>query len=232
MDPIPPSSPAPNALRRSLVLGGIGLLTSACSPTSTMGMLRDTLASALSDNAAYPRTRAQVEALPYAQLGIRIGTSERGILVLAQVQNGTLHWYSADRAMIVTRGQRILKSVGLSQDLLGTQLLTADLQDLYEADPSAIDGVQTRRSIDTGVARGQHIQASYTVEGEERITILDESFDTVRVRETFRFPVTGKAAINHHWMSRRSPLIWRSRQWLNEALPPVEIEVLKRPPSA
>ena len=79
--------PSVGCTRRGLLLGlgaaTTSALTASCSSDTSMGLAAQSIGSAFAGGgAAYPRTRAEVDASPYSQLGMRFGSSGRGILAL------------------------------------------------------------------------------------------------------------------------------------------------------
>lgn len=229
--PMDPAMTPESRVRRSLLAAlGLGTL-SACGATPTLDLAADALKLAFSGSSAYPRTRDEVEALPYAQLGIRQGNGPRGILVLADRVHDQLHWISSDRVLVATRGHRIVKTVGLERDISVTRLFGPDLLERYDLSPESINGLEVRSLTDIGgIKRFDVTMASrYKVEASEAIDILGQTVDCLRVREDVSSEALGWRQVNHHWLSKRSALAWRSRQHVAPGQYPLEFELLKRP---
>ncbi|MDB5968947.1 MAG: hypothetical protein JWQ90_1397 [Hydrocarboniphaga sp.] len=215
--------------RRSFLVAAGTAAVAGCSQTPSLQLVKDSFSLVGPSGSAYPRSRAQVEAAPYAQLGVRIGNGSRGIMVLAEKSGDDLQWLSANRIMLVTRHGRIVKTVGLPTDLSGCVLFGPDLLEQYNfAAPAAPSGM-LRRSIDIGAAFGIPVQSKFTVEGDESISILDQSFDTLRIREDMESSDRKWRHPNRYWLSKRSPMAWRSLQHISPDMAPIELEVLKRP---
>ena len=221
--------PYSGVTRRRLLLGSASVLLAGCDSTPSLSLVKDSFSVAFPDSSAYPRSREQVDAQPYAQLGVRIGGGARGIMVLSEKRADELYWISANRVLLVTRKGRIVRTVGLPTDVLGTRIETRDLLDYYDPEHPQIDGLETALSIDVGNAYGAKILSRYHVEGSETITVLGESYDTLRVREQLSCDSWSWRATSMHWLSKRSAMMWRSRQSLAKGLPPIEFETLKRP---
>lgn len=216
--------------RRRLLLGALPFALAGCAQDSTLGMLRDSFAATVGGDEAYPRTRQQVDDLAYAQLGVRIGRGGRGIMVLNEIRGDDLYWISANRILLVTRKGRIVRTVGFPSDLLGTRLFGQDLLDAYDFEHPQIDGLETSRSIDTAAAHGETVRARFRVDGSETLTILDRPFETLRVLEEAHYGANRWKATNLYWLSKRSALIWQSRQFVVDGSPAIELQLLKRPP--
>ena len=62
-------------------------------------------------------TKSQAAAIPYASMGYRLNDGAEQLLVLATDTNGEQLWTSAAHIVIVTRGGRIVRTVGLPHDV-------------------------------------------------------------------------------------------------------------------
>lgn len=182
----------------------------------------------------YPRSRSDVNALPYAQLGVRIGDASPGIMVLRAQSLGQNYWASANRLQIVTAGNRIVATRGLPKDLQAMQALGTDPFVAGADDPNSLDGLIFERlvSIAPGDQKRVLARSTLTVEGPEAVDILDFSTETIRVREDVVVADWQWRTANTYWLSLRSPLAWRSVQTLHPDTPSMRLEILKRPPSA
>ncbi|MGQ0618802.1 MAG: YjbF family lipoprotein [Panacagrimonas sp.] len=180
---------------------------------------------------AYPRDAEQIAALPYAQLGVRQGDGARGILVLSEVVEDEQSWVSADRSLIVTRGNRIVRTRGMASDLRSTARFGPDLWDLYDPATGVADGGDFLRlmRLVPDDAPAVMFRSRFVVEGPETISLLGQSIDTLRVREDLDVDVWRWRATNHWWLSLQGKHAWRSRQHLSRDVPPLELELLKRP---
>lgn len=222
----------PNPDRRLTILGAAGLFLSGCSSTSGPNLARETLALVGRGRGAdYPRTRAEVDALPYAQLGFAQGEGPRAVFVLADVQGEALSWVSANRVQLVTLRNRVVRTTGLRSDLGLTEFLHPDLWSRYApAEARVLDGEMQRSvQIEPGREAPVLVRSRFVVEGEESLDILGERIDTLRVREDFDVEAWRWQARNRWWLSRHSALAWRSVQHLVPDQPPLVLELLKRP---
>lgn len=215
-----------------MAAGSLGLL-GGCAQMKGVELFRETLAAARTDTTgfdAYPRTRAEVDALPYAQLGVRIGESQRGIMVLAEQRRGQNYWLSANRLLLVTDGNRIAYTEGLLKDLAGFTGIASDPFARGVEDPARLDGrsLNWNVTIRPGDQTQVPVSSQLSVEGEETIEILEQRFVTLRVREDLKVPAWRWQTTNTFWLSTLSPLAWRSRQQFHPDQPSIEVEVLKR----
>lgn len=223
------AGPASPNRRKAVQLLGTSLLA-GCSSTPTLDMARQALGASFSSSKSYPRSRAEVDALPYAQLGVRQGKAAPGILVLTEKSQQELRWISADRILIATRGQRVVRTVGLQEEIRSTRLLGPDLLDVYDPANPNLQGLALRYLVDLmpGDRFEVPVDSKFFVEGPETIDILGQPTETLRVREEVHCESWDWKTRNYHWLSLRSRLAWRSSQSLSPDQPPLLLEVLKR----
>lgn len=226
--------PLPDTLRRHILLAGTGFALAGCTNMGSVGLMSDTLALVgKGKGKGYPRTRDEVTALPYAQLGLGRGGLEgpRGILVLADVLGEELVWISGNRVHIVTLRGRVVRTTGLHSDFAGTSFRGEDLWDLTDPARAALSATSLERvvRIEPGQAPPVKMSSLFAADGEERIEILGEAIDTIRYREEIDVPEWRWKAVNQWWLDPRTRMAWRSVQHLTPDQPPLLLEILKRP---
>lgn len=217
--------------RRSFLAAGASFLLAGCASGGTLDLMSKTLALVgKGEDADYPRTRTEVDALPYAQLGVSRGNGPRGVLVLADVSGEELSWVSGDRVQVVTYRNRVVRTTGLRSDFSRTVLQGPDFWDRYLPAAETARGAELERVVQ--IEPGEHapvrMLSRFEIEGEERIEIMGVPVDTLRVREDLDVPHWRWQACNTWWLSRETPLAWRSIQHLTPDQPPLHLEVLKR----
>jgi hypothetical protein len=174
-----------------------------------------------------PLTRAQIAEMPYATIWAKFAKSSRALLVLGRYDGEDLHWISANRAVLVTRHGRLVKTVGLPRNLLATQVIGTDpvatgLQRISGEESSV-------RLVDIGP--DNHFQvplrSTYQRVQEETIDILDLHFATLHVQERTTARTLKWEFVNDYWADLHTGFIWRSIQHVAPDLPPIEMDVLK-----
>lgn len=211
---------------------GAGLALSGCANFSGLNLFAQTVSLVgRGRGQGYTRTREEIDALPYAQLGLSQGEGPKAVLVLAEAQGEELSWVSANRVQIVTYRNRVIRTTGLKSDFARTALESPDLWDRYDpATRGAGEGQSLRTvAIEPGRQPPAQVQSGFEVEGEEQIAIHGERIDTLRVRERIDVPAWRWQATNTWWLSREGRIAWRSIQHLTPDQPPLNLEILKRP---
>lgn len=177
----------------------------------------------------YGLSDEQIEALPYASLGVRVGRLAPAVLILASIDQDELRWASADRVVLVTRRGRLVKSVGLARDLLGTQWAAPDPllgypQTLATSAEARVGRfVDLRPKDDFGVA----VESRYDTIGNETLTLLGRPRRTVLLRERISVRKWRWSGENLFWLDASNGKVWKSRQQFCPDVPPLTLEVLK-----
>ena len=104
-------------MRRLLFLAGL-LLVSGCNSTGTSDYtlyyqaMRQSLSHVFGGDTHVGKDKAA--AISYASIGYRVNGGPEQLLVLATDSGGEQLWTSAAHVVIVTRGGRIVRTVGLA----------------------------------------------------------------------------------------------------------------------
>jgi Group 4 capsule polysaccharide lipoprotein gfcB, YjbF len=174
-------------------------------------------------------TRAQAAAIPYASMGYRVNGGAEQILVLATDTNGEQLWTSGAHIVIVTRGGRIVRTVGLAHDV--SAVAPQNGQELTPP-ATAIGGVVvSARLMDFSdiPAYGAAVTCTATPRGEQTILILGHGIRTIRVDEICHSAELDWSFTNSYWLDPKSGLAWRSIQHIHPKNETIETEILRPP---
>ena len=176
-----------------------------------------------------PLKRAQISKIPYASMGAKIGKGPRSLMILAHIKVDGLHWVSADRAILVTRGGRVVKTAGLPENLRDTRFSGKDPVD------KTLHGITTpitlQRTLDFDGDRyyGLVVESTFEKVAEEKLIIVELEFDLILVRERVRAKTINWDHENYYWVDMSDGFVWKSRQHIARSFAPIEIEILKPP---
>lgn len=160
-------------------------------------------------------------AVPYASVGVRLGSRGQIMLVLATETDGLLMWTSDAKISILTRDGRIVRTAGLGRDLSAysykmvstasgtTVAWQADFKDMNLAQiPGTCERSQPR---------------------DETILILGKSIRTRRIDERCRAQghELSWSFTNTFWIDPDSGMVWRSIQHIHPQMPSLEIVTLR-----
>jgi len=217
------------ASRRTLLLGAASLLLSGCANSPSVFNALKAARYTFSGLPDKPVTRKQVSNIPYATISAKIGRGPRSILVLDRKTKEDYHWISADRAVIVTRNGRIVKTYGFPENIKQTQLSGADPvnRTLHELTTDRTSS----RTIDTdsGNRFGLKVDSRFELLGPREINIAEIDIKTVLVKEVNTSSTINWSFTNYYWVDAFDGFVWKSTQHIARSFPPVDIEVLKPP---
>lgn len=166
------------------------------------------------------------ENLSFASIAVSVKNSRKALLVLARAEQDQLHWMSSDRGVLVTRDGRLVKTVGLPENLVGTEFLSPDF---FEAGRLSAQGeLSAKRLIDVapGNRYGLLVEAKLVRNQAEGIRIGKRTYDTVRFTEHCFAPQISWKFTNSYWLDGQGT-IWRSSQYATPGAGPMEIEITK-----
>jgi Group 4 capsule polysaccharide lipoprotein gfcB, YjbF len=165
--------------------------------------------------------------IPYATLGLRVGDEAERIVVLGTDANGERLWTSSAKIALTTRDGRIVATSGLDRNLSAYTSDTA-----FKGEWKAARHLSWMADFaDLGLYSVQ-IDCDDSPVGPEKISVLGQDIDTVRVDETCRSKQLDWSFTNVYWVSQTSNRVWRSDQYIHPKLDRVEIELLRPPQSA
>ena len=174
-------------------------------------------------------TRAQAASISYASLGYRIDGGNEGLLVLATDNNGDLLWTAASHVVLLTRGGRVVRSVGLPRDVAAMAAQgAASLPPLSDALRSPFRSTRLLDLPDIG-AYGILLDCVTTARGPQTISIIGTTIPTVRVDETCRSAKPRWSFTDNYWIDPSSGFVWHSVQHLHPSGTTIQIEIFRPP---
>lgn len=215
--------------RRQFLLAAGSTVLTACSNIPTTQILADTFSAGRGPD-QYPLTPEQIRASPYATLGVRVNRGARAVVVLARMDGPDLHWISADRALIVTRHGRIIKTAGFKLNLRETILPDAVQTALAQYAESGVVPASSALQLefDGGQMTSQRAAVSYRPAGTKtlELKVLGER-EAVGVHERLALPTLKWSVNNTYWYEKTSGRFLCSEQTLHPDFPVIECETLK-----
>jgi len=228
IDHLPPAA----LTRRRLLMaaGALGLSGCASDSLSLLGAAMPSFRSTARGN-AYPISDAQIKAIPYASMGVQIGSAPPVVTILASVDGRRLSWASADRVVLITERGRLVKTIGLPRDLLTTRFTEFDpLERVRQGEKVPDRGVTRIVDLRPRDDFGVPVNSQFSAQGEESLTMLGETRTLLRIRERVVVAKWRWSTDNLYWIDPASGQIWRSRQQFCPDVPAITMEVLR--PSA
>lgn len=167
----------------------------------------------------------QVQAIPYSSLVARVGTGPTSILVLGAVQGEERHWFSADKAVIVTKNSRVVRTANFPSDLAHTSFFD---QDPISGRIPVSSQTVLRRQIDVvpGDFFGINITSHFVIGAQpEPLTLYGNAYNAIKIVENCKADQVAWEFTNTYWQDVNSGLICKSVQHYVPSAPPLEIAV-------
>lgn len=168
----------------------------------------------------------KIRALPYASAYVKVGDGPKAFVVLAYADADTLSWMSQDGVMFVTQHGRLIKTVGLDNDLRFVGNLENDPLVISRLDKSQSISWQSMGEWSKNYTSGYLLSANYSRGGKELLPIIDRHYMTTIVEEKIS-TINNITWCNYFWIDDNSGQVRKIQQQLGPSLPIIEITYLK-----
>jgi hypothetical protein len=172
-------------------------------------------------------TRDQAAAIPFATMGLELGSNPQALLILGMVATDELNWYAKDQLFVATQRGRVIRTVGLPFDLGALYIPPANPQ--IPESPMNAGTERLRFSVDfpdLGIFNAP-AECSRKDAGDDTVEIFGASIPTRRIVEHCTVPAMRWSFDNQFWEDRTSGYVWRSSQHIHPKSPPVVLEVFR-----
>lgn len=168
----------------------------------------------------------QVKKLPYASAYIKIDGNPQAFVVLAYAdEDDRLSWVSANNTVFITKHGRIIKTVGLENDL---SLISSAAQDpLTELRSKSNYRWQFQAEWAMDYVSGYRMLSRLNHIGKSNNSIIDASYETELFEEDISVEHSGDSWKNYYWVDPETSLVVKSKQRIGPNLPVIEMTILK-----
>jgi hypothetical protein len=218
---------------KSIALIAALLLLSGCDSTGTSDYtlyyqaLRQSFAGGFGGHSHV--TKDQAAAIPYASIGYRLNDGPEQLLVLATNSGGEQLWTSGAHVVIVTREGRIVRTVGLTQDVSAmTPQKGQQLTSLAQVRERSLTTTRLEDFPSIPIY-GAAVTCTANPRGPETIVVLGRGVTTRKIDESCRSDSLSWSFTDTYWVDPQSTLIWRSIQHVSPKGEKVEVETLRPP---
>ncbi len=217
------------SLSRRRLLIAAGTLGLAGCASDSLSLLGSSFSSGGGGGSGYPISDAQIAAIPYASIGVRIGSSAGVVMILASVDGANLHWASADRVVLITQRGRLVKTIGLPRDLLTTRFTEGDPLPLAVRGEAQADEARISRIIDLRPKDdfSVPVESRCAAIGMETVTIFGQPRSLLHLRERVVVRKWRWSTDNQFWVDPATGKVWKSRQQFCPDVPAITLEVLR-----
>lgn len=215
-------------LTRAAIAMMASLLLQGC--TSSQQSMVDTFSTVVTGDRDITVPDAQIAALPYSTMYLRLNGGQRIFVVLGYIEQDQSKWLSQDGAMVVTRNGRLMKTVSLHHNLLNVTATTPD--PLLHAN-SLTAGMAWQRVIqwtEEGRYRAATLTSRFEPAGSEVLNIAGQAVPCQIWHENVESTAPARSWRNTFWVDTRSGQVRQSQQMLGAGIFPVELTILKPAP--
>ena len=180
------------------------------------------------DKSAGKITRERAAAVPYATMGMELGSSAQALLILGTIVQNELDWFAGEQVFVRTQNGRVIRTAGLPYDLGGLRDLSTDLT-LQGAGSNSPFQQFSLDFPDLGIF-GATAQCSPKDMGDTNVEILGSRIPTRHIVEHCTVEAMRWTFDNEFWKDKATGYIWRSSQHVHPKSPPLILEVLRPEP--
>lgn len=209
------------SLSRSLAFFSL-LMLGGCSNTASV--THETIKYALMGVDDVTVSAEHINQLPYASAYLKIGDNPRVFVVLAYVNGDERAWLTADRVMVITRHGRVIKTVGMSNDLA---LSVPDAADPLSMPMVASADWHALAEWDQVYLSGYRLESTLVRAGQDTLDLVTREINAVRFEEQVTLRPGGTSWTNVFWRDPVSGQVVKTRQHLGPDLPVIELTILK-----
>lgn len=201
------------------------LLLQAC--TRTQEGIAETLKNALFGHDDIVLTNERIQAIPYASMYLRINNEPQIFVVLGYDEEGLQKWITQDQTMLVTRHGRLVKTLGLSDNLVEVNNLQ---QDPLNNPSTMIEGSGWSPTIswtEHQQLRSGTATSRFFRDKDQVLNLADHHVACRVYHEKVEIAATGQSWENIFWIDATSGQVRKTQQMLGADSLSLETTILK-----
>jgi len=206
------------------------MLTTSCS--GTYHAYYETLKLAFSESTDAQMSLVEVQQSPVDVISLKRGERPVAIMALAYLENAQHKWVSRDNAMLIIEKGRVVRTLGLKENLL---YLANTKSDPLKSFPSVMPKKQWQSMADfTGDQYAYPLESTFTTEKSEVLQALSLNITTLLFVENVsylapaNFIRVNNGWTNYYWYDKQSGELIKTIQTLSPLAEPLEITYLSR----
>ncbi len=174
-------------------------------------------------------TLAEVTGVPFASVGVRVGSGPQMLLVLATRSGQSTLWTSASHIALEIVSGRIVRTAGLPHNLSATVFSVSDPLDAGLQSLRAPASAKRSLDFEDRNLFGAIVDSIVAPAGPAEIDVLGVRVKCLHVVERCSCAALGWNFVNEYWAGAADGRVWRSTQYVHPDLDAVEV-ALFRPP--
>jgi hypothetical protein len=173
-------------------------------------------------------TKDLVSSIPYASAKVKIGKASSGLLVLESKKDNKTSWISADNVLLLIKDGRVIRTLGLSNNLSSYESVSQSFKDLLST-PEPLFNYYSYYSYDKPYLRNLRVEVSLSIKGPEDVELLRGVRSLILVEEIITNKEINWTKKNKYWIDPDNYFVWKSIQYISPKLPKLVFEVTKKP---
>jgi len=161
--------------------------------------------------------------IPYASMIVKIGKGPSALMILESINENEYTWVSSDGVYLVLKEGKVIKTQGLPNNLYKTTS-SISLKEVIDSDAEYVSYISFRNPD----LNNLKVVSKYTSNKTSKEQLTFESKELLHVTEKVTSPIVGCDENNSYWLDKNY-FVWKSVQHISPRLPPIYIEVTKKP---
>lgn len=162
--------------------------------------------------------------IPYASMVVKIGKGPNALMILESVNNNEYTWVSADGIYLVIKDGRIVKTLGLPNNLFTRLDPNLNWDEKSRLGKESISYL----SFKNPTLHNLKVSSTFIVNEYQDINLTFGKKNLRLIEEYIESETIAWNASNDYWLDV-DDFIWKSTQHISPKLPPIHYEVTKRP---
>ena len=162
--------------------------------------------------------------IPYASMIVKIGKGPNALMILESVNNNEYTWVSADGVYLVIKQGRIIKTLGLPNNLSSRLDPNLSWNERTSLDKESISYL----SFQNPILNNLKVTSTFKVKDYQDIDLIFGEKELRLIEENIESDTIAWYASNNYWLDVDN-YIWKSTQYISPKLPPIHFEVTKKP---
>lgn len=165
-----------------------------------------------------------ISKIPYASMTVRIGKGPLALLILESVNEDEYTWVSSDGVFLVFKQGRIVKTQGLPNNLHKLISSSTDFQEAAASNTEYISYISFRNPE----LNNLKVSSKFRINELSKEKLTFGTKNLLHVTEKISSVKIGWEEENSFWVDENN-FVWKSIQHISPRLPPIYIEVTKKP---
>ena len=162
--------------------------------------------------------------IPYASMIVKIGKGPNALMILESVNGDVYTWVSADGVYLVIKQGRIIRTLGLPNNLSSRFDPNLSWNERINLDKESISYL----SFQNPILNNLKVTSTYKAKDYKDIDLIFGEKELRLIEENIESDTIAWYASNNYWLDANN-FIWKSTQYVSPKLPPIHFEVTKRP---